>query len=389
MKKKILLAIFALLIFSVLPFEAMAEESAFIKDFTQSYRASNLARLSALVKKYKDAIPEEVESLIKDAAANDKTYFERMDILDVANVLATMHIEWNAGDPNLLKKVEDIQKKEITEEKKRVEEKEKYKREEKVPGNFVLMTHNEEMERQKLAPVLYPHWVHRLFFRCKVCHEGIEKMKRGANDISHKTMAEGKFCGACHNGKLSFPADKDCERCHMAGTDKAKPFRDLTRFTDKDLKEIAARLGSTWEPEKLPGKTYPRDKFGFINWVELDKSGAFKPLDKIDGEEKDEGLRDNLIYFESSIGFMKGVLFSHKIHSTWVKCSLCHEDVFKSELNANKIVMKEVLDGKHCGKCHGRVSFTFSDCMRCHAFDKKSAPSDALIHPAKPKEPKE
>lgn len=388
MKKKTLFAVFTFLISAVLPFSARAEESAFIKDFTASYKAMKSDRAAALVRQYKNAIPAEVEFLLKEAASKDKSYFERIDILDVANALAAMNVEWNAGDAGLLKKVEDVQKKEIAEEKKRVEEKEKYTREEKVPGNFVLMTHNEEMVKQGLAPVLYPHWVHRLFFRCKVCHEGIEKMKRGANGISHKTIDEGKFCGACHNGKISFSTtDKNCERCHMAGTDKSKPFRDLSRFTDKDLKEISARLGSFWDPEKLPEKTYPRDKFGFINWVKLDKTGAFKPLDSINAEEEVEGVKDNLIYFESSMGFMKGILFSHKIHSTWIKCTLCHEDVFKSELNANRIVMKEVLDGKHCGKCHGRVSFTFADCMRCHAYDKQSVPEGALIHPAKQKEP--
>src|SRR3990172_2415968 len=108
MKKKTLFAIFAFLVSAVLPFGAKAEESAFIKDFTASYKAMKSDRAAALVRQYKSAIPAEVEFLINEAASKDKIYFEKMELLDVANALAAMNIEWNAGDPGLLMKVEDI-----------------------------------------------------------------------------------------------------------------------------------------------------------------------------------------------------------------------------------------------------------------------------------------
>jgi c(7)-type cytochrome triheme protein len=45
------------------------------------------------------------------------------------------------------------------------------------------------------------------------------KMKRGASGITLAGKQEGKFCGACHDGKPGpdgrpvFPVD-ECDRCH-------------------------------------------------------------------------------------------------------------------------------------------------------------------------------
>ena len=36
--------------------------------------------------------------------------------------------------------------------------------------------------------------------------------------VGHDAMADGKFCGACHDGKVAFTAsneDGDCEACHV------------------------------------------------------------------------------------------------------------------------------------------------------------------------------
>jgi len=79
---------------------------------------------------------------------------------------------------------------------------------------------------------------------------------------------------------------------------------------------------------------------------------------------------------------MKGILFSHKIHSTWVRCTLCHPNPFKPEVGQNKVKMIEMKDGKSCGKCHGKVAFTYSDCLRCHNQTKENLPEGVLINHA-------
>ena len=70
-----------------------------------------------------------------------------------------------------------------------------------------------------------------------------------------------------------------------------------------------------------------------------------------------------------SIKFMPQAVFPHWIHRTQFKCYVCHDDIFKMKLGADKIDMDEVRDGKFCGKCHnGKTAFAigFDTCERCH-----------------------
>jgi c(7)-type cytochrome triheme protein len=52
--------------------------------------------------------------------------------------------------------------------------------------------------------------------KCNACHPAAFKMKKGADVITMKDINEGKFCGACHDGKKAFSAsDKAaCVKCH-------------------------------------------------------------------------------------------------------------------------------------------------------------------------------
>lgn len=68
---------------------------------------------------------------------------------------------------------------------------------------------------EDIAPAIFPHWVHRLQFKCYVCHDAIVVMKAGANPITMDAIEKGKYCGVCHNGKTAFQATFDtCARCH-------------------------------------------------------------------------------------------------------------------------------------------------------------------------------
>lgn len=54
---------------------------------------------------------------------------------------------------------------------------------------------------------------------CSACHMRDLKMKRGASGITLEGKQEGKFCGACHDGKTlvggapTFPIEQ-CDACH-------------------------------------------------------------------------------------------------------------------------------------------------------------------------------
>ncbi len=65
----------------------------------------------------------------------------------------------------------------------------------------------------KLAPAYFPHWVHRVKYKCYACHDDVFPMRRTANPTM-ASMAKGESCGTCHNSKIAFGLDM-CQRCHV------------------------------------------------------------------------------------------------------------------------------------------------------------------------------
>lgn len=78
-------------------------------------------------------------------------------------------------------------------------------------GDVVL---NRQAEQNGMRPVIYPHWFHRIRFRCKVCHSELGfKMRAGSNNITMAAIIEGRFCGMCHNGEIAWSVER-CDMCH-------------------------------------------------------------------------------------------------------------------------------------------------------------------------------
>lgn len=88
-------------------------------------------------------------------------------------------------------------------------------------GDVVLNSKQESMQKAGVKPVLFPHWFHRIRFKCKVCHEDIFIMEKGANDINMNKIMSGEFCGKCHNGTIAWEP-LNCERCHSYESPMAK-----------------------------------------------------------------------------------------------------------------------------------------------------------------------
>jgi c(7)-type cytochrome triheme protein len=66
-----------------------------------------------------------------------------------------------------------------------------------------------------IPPAVFPHWVHRMQYKCSACHDEPFKMKAGANEVTMDLIQAGKSCGICHNGKTAFESNFDtCLRCH-------------------------------------------------------------------------------------------------------------------------------------------------------------------------------
>ena len=67
-----------------------------------------------------------------------------------------------------------------------------------------------------MRPVIFPHWFHRIRFRCKVCHADLGfQFKAGGNEINMVKIIDGQFCGACHNGDIAWSVE-NCNLCHSA-----------------------------------------------------------------------------------------------------------------------------------------------------------------------------
>lgn len=78
-------------------------------------------------------------------------------------------------------------------------------------GDVVL---NNYAEAAGMRPAVFPHWFHRVRFRCKVCHADLGfKMQAGGNEINMAKIIEGQYCGACHNGEVAWSIE-NCDLCH-------------------------------------------------------------------------------------------------------------------------------------------------------------------------------
>jgi c(7)-type cytochrome triheme protein len=78
-------------------------------------------------------------------------------------------------------------------------------------GDVVINNFSDE---SGMRPVVFPHWFHRIRFRCKVCHADLGfKFKAGGNDISMLKIIDGEYCGACHNGNIAWSVE-NCNLCH-------------------------------------------------------------------------------------------------------------------------------------------------------------------------------
>lgn len=78
-------------------------------------------------------------------------------------------------------------------------------------GDIIL----NENRKEGMRPVVFPHWFHRLRFKCKVCHPETFQMKKGSNPINMDKIRKGEYCGKCHNGEIAFaPTFEYCWVCH-------------------------------------------------------------------------------------------------------------------------------------------------------------------------------
>ncbi len=362
-----------------LPTLVQADTADFINQFIKNQTDRNYDIQVELIEQNSEQVSAAVKQMVEEAMSEEKSFEQRMGLLDYASSMAYMHSYWN-GDKEPLKLVEPLIKSELAKESKRVAKIMQWKKEERILGNFVLKANPEKTDEAGLAPVLYPHWMHRIMFECKVCHDTLFQMKRWTNDITQEKIMAGKQCGACHDGTMAFSAGENCERCHMAGLPAAERLHNPAKIDQIQLAKSALAVGAKWDPGKFPDGKMPLDKYKLVDWLKLKELNAFKPISSLEKDAQHE-TRDNIIRFVSKSDFLDDVLFGHKVHADWINCSSCHPALFSEELGGTKIKMTEMSKGRFCGNCHGKVSFSFADCKRCHNTPKTVYIENALERP--------
>ncbi len=82
--------------------------------------------------------------------------------------------------------------------------------------------------------VVFEHRIHTedAGLECSSCHDELFAMQRGTamrtGNISMASLAEGEYCGMCHDGDTAFATDTNCSSCHIPPKDQivwSKPVK--------------------------------------------------------------------------------------------------------------------------------------------------------------------
>jgi len=78
---------------------------------------------------------------------------------------------------------------------------------------------------EKPVRVIFEHRSHTddIGLECSSCHDDVFAMQRGTavrtGKLTMASLAEGQFCGACHDGDTAFASDTNCTACHIIPED--------------------------------------------------------------------------------------------------------------------------------------------------------------------------
>ena len=233
-----------------------------------------------------------------------------------------------------------------------------------LPPEYGRVVIGQNVENAQLAPVVFEHWIHRSVFTCRVCHVDIGfAMKANGSGITPVDIQRGYYCGACHNGRMvrndktvfagcglrdTLADEQRCDRCHSYGK-SVKSEYNFARFS--------ANL--------------PRERFGNgIDWEKAEVQGLIQSTDFVDGIS----MKRNSLAVQKDFALnpkvesMPDIIFSHKKHTVWNGCELCHPDIFFGvKKGTTKYTMVDIFEGRSCGACHSTVAFPTMDCQRCHS----------------------
>lgn len=208
-----------------------------------------------------------------------------------------------------------------------------------------------------LFSATYPHRPHTQWLACGNCHPAIFPISRKVppSVITMAKIRNGEQCGVCH-GKVAFPVDKECGRCHTKTPARSdwhpveEPRTPIERATSPDE---ALRL--------LPVTA------GMPDWAKALADGLIAPRPGIDPKAEEQPAFPLDVELVPADNALFKVVFPHGTHTALLACTTCHPGIFQMAKGADPITMGAIYAGQYCGSCHGKVAFAVpTGCPRCH-----------------------
>lgn len=135
----------------------------------------------------------------------------------------------------------------------------------------------------------------------------------------------------------------------------------------------AYKAGQGWHPQALSGAGLPKDKYGLVDWAKLVRENIINPKHSLDQTEDEMPPLQMDVLIPAKGDFVNDVIYPHEMHTFWLKCEVCHPQIFVPAKGNNAMSMSEIANGQWCGRCHGKVAFPLTDCNKCHSSPKKAA----------------
>ncbi len=239
----------------------------------------------------------------------------------------------------------------------------------------------------KPTKVVFVHQSHtdEIGLECSECHDDIFSMQRGVamrtGKLTMASLAEGKFCGACHDGDTAFASDTNCTACHIAPEGDITWEDPTTVVFGHSMHADDLGLECTECHDALftmkSGAATDSGTFTMAAFAEGKYCGACHDGDNAFASDSDCSTchalpadPDPMIWVKP----VKAVVFHHNTHveDYGLECSSCHDGTFAMKKgaaeHADDFTMESLYAGKYCGKCHdGDTAFASNTlCNTCH-----------------------
>ncbi len=207
---------------------------------------------------------------------------------------------------------------------------------------------------------------------CRACHDKIFDIKYPVRHTM-ADMAQGKSCGACHDGKSAF-ALADCLKCHPV-RNLSIPVKETGPVAFTHQEHAARQPCSACHPALfVAGKNRPK---GMAAMEKRESCGACH-----DGAKAFAVAECAKCHTVTDMTFKVRetgpVTFTHKAHAGRQACHDCHPKIYEY-IKGRHVGMAAMGKGRSCGACHnGKGAFAVADCAKCHPVKELTFPAKEL-----------